>query len=46
MVYAQVFVTPPFFYGKNIYAMGNEYYLKQRYLHKYNLDTDEWKILI
>jgi len=27
---AQVFVSTPFLYGENVYAVGNEYYVKSR----------------
>ena len=41
----QVFVTGPFLYGRNVYAIGNEYYMKHRNLHRFNLDTEEWQII-
>ena len=42
---AQVFVTAPFLYGNYIYAVGNEYYMKNRNLHRYSIEKEEWNII-
>eukprot|EP01016_Furgasonia_blochmanni_P020449 TRINITY_DN2280_c0_g2_i2.p1 TRINITY_DN2280_c0_g2~~TRINITY_DN2280_c0_g2_i2.p1 ORF type:complete len:568 (+),score=98.28 TRINITY_DN2280_c0_g2_i2:111-1814(+) len=42
---SQVFVTAPFLYGKYVYAVGNEYYMKHRNLHRYSLEREEWEII-
>eukprot|EP01017_Pseudomicrothorax_dubius_P040136 TRINITY_DN6241_c0_g1_i1.p1 TRINITY_DN6241_c0_g1~~TRINITY_DN6241_c0_g1_i1.p1 ORF type:complete len:443 (-),score=91.71 TRINITY_DN6241_c0_g1_i1:124-1452(-) len=41
----QVFVTAPFLYGKYVFAIGNEYYMKHRNLHRYSILRDEWDII-
>ena len=42
---AQVFVTAPFLYGNDVYAIGNEYYMKHRNLHRYSLKNNNWEII-
>ena len=42
---AQVFVTAPFLYGDHIYAIGNEYYMKSRNLHRFSILKEEWDII-
>ena len=42
---AQVFVSTPFLYGDNVYAVGNEYYVKSRNLHRFNTITKTWNII-
>ena len=42
---AQVFVNAPFLYKNHIYALGNEYYMKQRNLHRFSLEKQEWSII-
>lgn len=41
----QVFVNAPFFYKNHVFALGNEYYMKQRNLHRYSLEKQEWSII-
>lgn len=41
----QVFVSSPFLHGECIYAVGNEYYVKNRNLNRYNLRTKKWDIV-
>ena len=41
----QVFVTAPFLFGRYVYAIGNEYYMKHRNLHKFSLEREEWEII-
>ena len=41
----QVFVTAPFLYGKYVFAIGNEYYMKHRNLHRFSLEKEEWEII-
>ena len=43
--FSKGFVTAPFLLGKYVYAIGNEYYMKHRSLHKYSLDKKEWEII-
>lgn len=40
-----VFVYLPFAYGNNVFAVGNEYYVKSRNIHRYNITTKKWEIL-
>lgn len=42
---AQVFVSSPFLYGNKVFAIGNEYYMKSRNLHSFDLETHEWNII-
>ena len=42
---AQVFVNAPFLYRRHVYALGNEYYMKHRNLHRYSIDKGEWDII-
>lgn len=41
----QVFVNTPFLYKNHVYALGNEYYMKQRNLHRYSIEKQEWSII-
>ncbi len=34
-----VFVAQPFLYGNNVYALGNNYYVKNRSIHCYDIET-------
>jgi hypothetical protein len=43
--YAQVFIQMPYLLGNNMYALGNEYYMRRRNLHRYNLETNTWSIV-
>jgi len=42
---AQVFVNAPFLYKNHVYALGNEYYMKHRNLHRYSIERNEWEII-
>jgi N-acetylneuraminic acid mutarotase len=42
---AQVFVCLPFSYGDNIYAVGNEYYVKNRSFHRFNRKDMTWDLI-
>jgi hypothetical protein len=42
---AQVFVASPFLYGGYVYAIGNEYYMKNRNLHRFSLNQSEWELI-
>lgn len=42
---ANVFINSPLKYGNNIYCVGNKYYVKNRNIHKFDLDTYEWSLL-
>jgi len=41
----QVFVNAPFLYKNHVYALGNEYYMKHRNLHRYSIEKEEWEII-
>jgi hypothetical protein len=41
----QVFVNAPFVYKNHVYALGNEYYMKHRNLHRFSIDRGEWDII-
>jgi Uncharacterized protein conserved in bacteria len=41
----QVFVNAPFLYKDHVYALGNEYYMKHRNLHRFSLEKGEWEII-
>jgi hypothetical protein len=41
----QVFVSSPFLHGECVYAVGNEYYVKNRNLNRFNLRTGKWDIV-
>lgn len=41
----QVFVNTPFLYKNHVFALGNEYYMKQRNLHRFSLEKQEWSII-
>ena len=42
---AHVFVSPPFFQGGYVFAVGNEYYVKSRSIHRFNVEKLEWEII-
>lgn len=42
---AQVFIQMPYMLGNEVYALGNEYYMKKRNLHRYNVSTDKWSTI-
>lgn len=42
---AQVFVNSPFLYKNHVYALGNEYYMKHRNLHRFSIEKNEWEII-
>jgi N-acetylneuraminic acid mutarotase len=42
---AQVFISLPFSYGGNVYAVGNEYYVKTRSLHRFNKAEMTWDLI-
>ena len=42
---AQVFVNAPFLYKNQVFALGNEYYMKHRNLHRYSIGKEEWEII-
>jgi len=41
----QVFVNAPFVYKNHVYALGNEYYMKHRNLHRFSIEKGEWDII-
>lgn len=45
LVRPQVFVAAPVCYGRKIYAIGNEYYVKNRSLNRFHIDRREWTII-
>lgn len=42
---AHVFFNPPFVFGNQVLAIGSEYFVKQRNVHRFKVDTCEWDIL-
>lgn len=42
---AQVFISLPFSYGGNVYAVGNEYYVKTRSLHRFDKSKMTWDLI-
>lgn len=40
-----VFVSAPFVYGNNVFAVGNEYYVKTRSVHRYDISKGTWEIV-
>jgi len=42
---AQVFVASPFLYGGYVYAIGNEYYMKNRNIHRFSLSKNDWEFI-
>ncbi len=42
---AHVFVANPFLYGNYVFAIGNEYYVKSRNIHRYNIKKKKWEIV-
>lgn len=40
-----VFVSLPFVHGNFIYAVGNEYYMKNRNIHRFNIDKKLWELI-
>lgn len=42
---SQVFISLPFSYGGHVYAVGNEYYVKTRSLHRFNKDEMSWDLI-
>ena len=41
-----VFVFVPFLYGNNVYAIGNEYYVKKKTIHRFDIKQKEWEIIL
>jgi hypothetical protein len=42
---AHVFVSAPFLHGNYVFAIGNEYYVKSRNIHRFNISTLEWELV-
>jgi hypothetical protein len=42
---AHVFVSAPFMHGNYVFAVGNEYYVKSRNIHRFNISKLEWEIV-
>lgn len=42
---AQVFISLPFSYGGSVYAVGNEYYVKTRSLHRFDKRELAWNLI-
>ena len=42
---AHVFVAAPFVHGNYVFAVGNEYYVKGRNIHRFNIEKAEWDIV-
>ena len=40
-----VFVSAPFVYGNFVFAVGNEYYVKTRNVHRYDIAKGTWDIV-
>lgn len=40
-----VFVNAPFLHGNQVFAVGNEYYVKSRKIQRFDLDRGEWDLL-
>lgn len=40
-----VFVSSPFVYGNYVFAVGNEYYVKTRNVHRYDISKGAWDIV-
>ena len=42
---AHVFVNTPFVYGDHVFAIGNEYYVKNRNIHRFSISKHEWDLI-
>lgn len=40
-----VFVAASFLHGNHVFAVGNEYYVKNRNIHRFNIEQNEWEIV-
>lgn len=40
-----VFVSASFLHGNYVFAVGNEYYVKNRNIHRFNIEKNEWEIV-
>lgn len=40
-----VFVSASFLHGSHVFAVGNEYYVKNRNIHRFNIETNQWEIV-
>jgi hypothetical protein len=40
-----VFVSGSFLHGRNVFAVGNEYYMKTRSIHRFSIEKGEWDIV-
>lgn len=40
-----VFVSLPFLHGNNVFAVGNEYHVKNRNIHRFDIEAGSWEIL-
>ena len=40
-----VFVSASFMHGNHIFAVGNEYYVKNRNIHRFNIEKREWEVV-
>lgn len=40
-----VFVSAPFIYGNYVFAVGNEYYVKTRNIHRFDIKRNKWEII-
>lgn len=40
-----VFVSASFLHGNYVFAVGNEYYVKNRNIHRFNIELNEWEIV-
>ena len=40
-----VFVSAPFIYGNYVFAVGNEYYVKTRNIHRFDIKRGKWEII-
>lgn len=45
LVIPHVFVNYPFFYGNQVFALGNEYYVKQWKIQRYDIEKNEWSVI-
>lgn len=42
---SHVFVSNPFLHGGHVYAIGNEYYIKSRNIHRFDINAMQWDII-
>lgn len=45
LIKPHVFVSAPFVYGNYVFAIGNEYYVKSRNIHRFDIKRNKWEII-